>query len=277
MPRKVEAVADLAEKLVQRLRWLRGQGDASYPLTLERLAAAVDAGAPPKAVLSAVHSRRKAFSQYAVAVRADLQAPVALLDDVPQLLGSGLVLEYLLGLTRTASNQAASVAELAKKLTGKLQKPFRGSIRQRMEEESLPPTVGWLLIKQSQKLFLLTDLHIHRWAIPSARPSASAAAGESAPPGLVEAVPADFQRDFEEAFQQIDRRHGSHNFVSLVSLRRALPAPRGAFDTELRKLRLAGRYSLSAAEGRQGLTPEERDAAVLEDGTLLLYVSKRVP
>ena len=40
---------------------------------------------------------------------------------------------------------------------------------------------------------------------------------------------------------------------------------------------LAGRYSLSAAEGRHGLTPEEREAGILEDGTLLLYVSRKTP
>jgi hypothetical protein len=54
-----------------------------------------------------------------------------------------------------------------------------------------------------------------------------------------------------------------------------VPVDRAAFDTGLHQLRVAGRYSLSAAEGRHGLSPEEREAGITEDGTLLLYVSRR--
>jgi hypothetical protein len=68
------------------------------------------------------------------------------------------------------------------------------------------------------------------------------------PPAL--APPQDFARLFEEAFDRFDRERGSHNLVSLVGLRRALPVGRAAFDAELQRLRRAGRYSLSAAEGR---------------------------
>jgi hypothetical protein len=45
----------------------------------------------------------------------------------------------------------------------------------------------------------------------------------------------------------------------------------------LQRLRRAGRYSLSAAEGRHGISAEERDAAIPEDGSLLLFVSRRGP
>ena len=62
-----------------------------------------------------------------------------------------------------------------------------------------------------------------------------------------------------------------------MDLRRALPAPRETFDAELSRLRRAGRYRLSAAEGRHGIAPEERAAAIPEEGCLLLFVSRNVP
>ena len=49
------------------------------------------------------------------------------------------------------------------------------------------------------------------------------------------------------------------------------------FNAELRKLRVAGRYTLSAAEGRHGISPEEHAAGIVEDGSLLLYVSRKAP
>jgi hypothetical protein len=42
-------------------------------------------------------------------------------------------------------------------------------------------------------------------------------------------------------------------------------------------LRHQGRYSLSAAEGRHGILPEEHDAGIIEDGSLLLFVSRKAP
>jgi hypothetical protein len=45
----------------------------------------------------------------------------------------------------------------------------------------------------------------------------------------------------------------------------------------LRKLRIAGRYTLSAAEGRHGITPEEQQAGILEEGSLLLHVHRKKP
>jgi hypothetical protein len=69
---------------------------------------------------------------------------------------------------------------------------------------------------------------------------------------------------------------GGHNFVSLAELRAALPMPRDLFDRGLQQLRSAGSYGLSSAEGRHGLTAEEQAAAIVEDGTLLLYVSRKL-
>jgi hypothetical protein len=86
----------------------------------------------------------------------------------------------------------------------------------------------------------------------------------------------DFAKAFDEAFRRLDVQKGSHNFVSLVDLRQELPIDRQTFDSELTNLRLAGRYTLSAAEGRDGISPQEREAAIPEGGTVLLYVSRKL-
>jgi hypothetical protein len=96
-----------------------------------------------------------------------------------------------------------------------------------------------------------------------------------APPGL----PPDFRQAFDAAFDRLQQRPGADNYVSLLDLRRALPAfNRQAFDAGLAQLRSAGVYSLRLADGRFGITPEERDAGVpTPDGALLLYVSRNTP
>jgi hypothetical protein len=90
-------------------------------------------------------------------------------------------------------------------------------------------------------------------------------------------APADFARRFDEAFARLDRERGGHNLVSLVALRAAVPVGRDDFDAGLRELRRRGRYSLGAAEGRHGISPEEREAGVVEEGSLLLFVSRKAP
>ncbi len=87
---------------------------------------------------------------------------------------------------------------------------------------------------------------------------------------------AEFARAFDETFRRLDVQGRSHNFVSILELRRGLPFDRQAFDAGLRELRRAGRYTLSAAEGKQGVRPEEQEAGIIEDGALLLYVSRKL-
>jgi hypothetical protein len=142
--------------------------------------------------------------------------------------------------------------------------------------------VGWIVINRAKKLFLLADVHTGRREADAmtSQPSMLSSTGLEKPVGggVVYAEPAsDFAESFGRAFAELDRRAGTHNFVSLVDLRTRLPLARAVFDAELQELRLAGRYGLSSAEGRHGLTPEERAAAIIEDGTLLLYVSRKAP
>jgi hypothetical protein len=268
MAGKVSAAAVLAEKMVQRLRALRALVSDSYPVTLKRLAELTDPAAATKVILDAVNPQRKAFSQYALVARKDLLAPVALREDEPLLAASPLLLEFLLEATRTPGSHAASVAKLKGKVTSKLKDGFQKAVQRQIDEGTLPPTVAWVMMNRAKTLLLLKDLHAGGRTTLPAGPA-------TIEPKVAAVGPLDFANAFTVAFEQLDRRVGGHNFVSLVELRRMLSMDREQFDRELRKLRLAGKYSLSAAEGRHGISPEEHDAGILEDGTLLLYVSRK--
>jgi hypothetical protein len=251
---------ELSERLVRALEEQRGRGEGAYPVPLNRLLEL--AGAAPEAVVKKALAAEPFRSQAVVAVARRPDAPVALAADREALAASSVLLLAALTAARTADNQAVGLAELKKKLIPALRQPFEAAVARRIAERSLPAGVGCLRVKKKPLLFLLADLGVPAPApIPPAAP----------PP----APPTDFARRFEEVFERLDRERGSHNLVSLVGLRRELPVGRPAFDAELQRLRRAGRYSLSAAEGRHGISPEERDAAIAEDGGLLLFVSRR--
>lgn len=86
------------------------------------------------------------------------------------------------------------------------------------------------------------------------------------------------------SWNELDKAKGGHNFVSLVDLRRAHPElNRQQFDQLIDDLRRQGILTLSAAEGRHGITREEQEAAIQESpapgsnfpGQALLYASIR--
>jgi hypothetical protein len=267
MAARTNPASALAEKMVRVLQSLRSLGPDSYPVSLRRLAELSDATAPARLILSAASPQQKAFRQYALAARKDLDAPVALTEDVHLLAESALLLAFAFQVTRTVGTHAFTVPGLKKKLTSDLQKPFQEALTRRLDGETLPAGVGWILIKGKKNLFLLNDLHTSR-AAPARKAELLAVAPRPAQ---------DFATSFDDAFRQLDREAGNHNLVSLVDLRRRLSAGPAQFNAELRELRLAGLYTLSAAEGRHGLGPQERDAGIAEDGTLLLYVSRKTP
>jgi hypothetical protein len=273
-----DAAAELAEHLIRSLEQQRTGGPNAYPLPLRRLAEAAAPQATPAQVLKAA-AKRVFQARVAVVRGKSLETPVALAADAELLAGSGPALEFLLAALRTPTNHAFSVARLKARVTSKLQRLFQKAVQRRLEEDSLPPTVGWLTIDRTKRLFLLTDLHTGRQSPElSPMPTVRDVPAEPPPPPTPPAEQAgDLGDTFDRAFRQLDREAGSHNFVSLVDLRRLLAVPRDAFDAELRRLRLAGRYSLSAAEGRHGTTPVERESGIMEDGTLLLYVSRKSP
>ncbi len=277
MASKRDAVADVAELLIRHLETQRRLGPPAYPLTVAHLLELAQSAAPPAQLEKAIGKR--SFQQRVVIARAKHRdAPIALLEDLEALAGSAVLLEFLLTSLRTPSNQAFSPSQLKAKTARKLQPAFQAALLRQMEESSLPAGVGWITIHRSKKLFLLADLHRgqHRSDTPLAPTPLSRVQGRGADAPATEPV-REFADRFEKSFAELDRQEGGHNFVSLVSLRAQLPLPRETFDAELQNLRRAGHYGLSAAEGRHGLTPEERAAAIMEDGTLLLYVSRKTP
>jgi hypothetical protein len=209
-------------------------------------------------------------AQGVLLVPKERNSPVAFAEDVEEAVGHPGLLEFLLETGRTDAVQAFSVAELKGRLSKLAQRPFVEFLARQMEAGSLPAGVGWISAKKERLLFRLQDVRGAQHSALLPLPSSS----EAQP---LRPAPADFDADFEEAFARLDRQTGSHNFVSLVDLRRALPFDRATFDAHLRRLREARRYTLGAAEGRDGLTEEQRAAGIPEDGTLLLFVSRRVP
>jgi hypothetical protein len=269
MAGRKDPAAELGEKLLRGLESQRALGTHAYPLSVRRLAELVEPTATTVQINKAL-GKRAFQTQAIVARKADLDAPLALVADAELLAASRLLLEYLLQTLRTSANQAFSPSTLKAKVTSKLQKPFAAAVERLIGAAALPPTIGWLSINRSKKLFLLSDIHT-----TGSASSAQVEARPPTPPAPIAIQVPDFAYRFAMAFQELDRQTGGHNFVSLVELRRAVPLAREVFDRELHQLRLTGEYSLCAAEGRHGLRPEEQDAGIVEDGTLLLYVSRK--
>jgi hypothetical protein len=257
-PPEEVVVRELAAKLVQALRARREHCKEDYPLPLPQLIELAAPSAPPRVLKKALaHPDFRAAT--VLAIPKDAATPVALAGDVYPLAASRQVLELLLAKARKPAVHAFPLKTLKKPLVPSLQQPFEEAVNRQADTGSLPPTVGALWIK-TRHLFLTRDVHT---------PAHAPADGQRVP-----APPGDFAARFSEAFDRLDRQSGGRNFVSLVDLRRALPAPRDVFDAKLFQLRRAGRYSLSAAEGRHGISPEEREAGIPEEGSLLLFVSR---
>ncbi len=256
---------ELAERLVRALEGQR-RGADSYPVALSRLVELT--GTAPSAQLLKKAQAAAPLKDRVVPLRKKKSdAPLlALVEDFGQVEGSARLVPALLGVVRSDSAPAVPVALLAALLPKPLQQSFKDSLGRAMDESALPAGIGWITASTgkvpARLLFRLEDV---RGGRPS--PAAPAPAERPQPAG-------DFATAFEQAFAQLDRQGGGYNFVSLVDLRRALPLDRASFDAQLRRLREAGRYALSAAEGRHGLSDDERAAAIMEDGTLLLFVSR---
>ncbi len=273
-PRPAPAV-ELADALIHKLEALRQEEDAGYPPTLSQLARLLEA-APAASLLHEAVAQKTFQARAALALPKNLESPVALIPDRERLADSPMLLELALTSVRTSDNQAVEPKDLKKKLHKELQQPFLEAVRARLETNQLPPAVGCLVVKKKPLLFLLQDAAHGLSALPI-RGAAPSPNGPGQPAAVQPVVmPAlDFAQAFEDAFERLDRQKGSHNFVSLVDLRRAIPCDRASFDAGLHQLRAARRYTMSAAEGRSGISPEEQQAGVLEEGALLLFVSRK--
>ena len=95
MAAKKDDAAELAAKMLRVLDSLRSLGGASYPLTLQRLAALTDPAALPQLLEKAL--KKRAFAgRVLIAWKKSLAAPLALTEDLDVLADSRLLLEGLL-------------------------------------------------------------------------------------------------------------------------------------------------------------------------------------
>jgi hypothetical protein len=252
MPLPRDPVLVLAEKLVRTLEGQRELGGEAYPPSLRKLVELTDPAAVPVLLKKAL-GKEPFKSRAMLALKTHPETPVSLAEDSDRLAASPQLVAVLLEVLRKETDHAFLIAKLKTKLPPVLRAAFVEAVNQQAEAGRLARGVGWLWTGKKRQLFLLQDIQ-----------------GGQTPAPLP-----DFATLFERAFDRLDRAGGSHNFVSLVPLRHAVGLPRPAFDQGLQQLRRAGRYTLSAAEGRHGLTAEEQEAGVNEDGMLLLYVSRR--
>lgn len=264
----------LAENLVKVLTSQKALGGTSYPSTWSRLIELTDAQAT-----QAVRAKAKLMEPYRSRVVVSFNAsdaPLALTGDEALLGDSPPLLSMVLATVRTNDNQAVDVSKLVthKGLHPTVKPYFQTSIERQIAERRLPAGTGALKIGKKWYLFRWDDvigtnpeIAVSRSVIPM--PSAAT----DAPPRIVDS--AQFARDFDAAFEKLDGTLGLRNYASLVDLRPALAQyPSEVFEKEVLKLRQVGHYSLSVAEGRFGLSDEERAACLIVNNVQHLLVHK---
>jgi hypothetical protein len=284
----------VAGRLLGVLRTQKRLGHAAYPLTLRRLAELTDR-TPEVDVAAAV--TKPTFSDAAVIAAPvpskskkanfapQMNANVALREDVDLLAGSAEFLETTLGNCRSQTDRAFTIDEIIKAALGKwdkrLAKRFAELTQEKVASGRMPPTVGWISKKGKPLLFLLEDLSsrtVEADHVPEAdrkRPTAEPPAPPVDASAAATVVDDRFAGRFEDAFRRLDRERGSNNFVWLTDLRRALAEYTHAqFDAGLRRLRDTRRFMLNAGEGHFGVSDEQEQSSVYEAGTIYLSVSR---
>jgi hypothetical protein len=282
----------LARRMLDVLESQRRLGEEAYPPTLRRLAELSDFRGGEGDLRKAAATAPMAGRATVVARKGKtliVDAPVVLDEDIEPGLArllSGLLRFALSPQTSMVKKEpvqttAFTPAEVVKRVIPELKPRLEETLNEGLERQSLPRGIGLVLIKGKPLLFMPENLE------PSApRPSASVDGHVSMPHGH-ETVsrahsddafqPRDFTQAFRAAFEILDRRNGSTNFVKLADLRQALADfSRDDFDAGLRGLRMDGVFSLDSHEGLHGsLSHEEREAGVREAGSLLVYASRR--
>jgi len=264
----------LGQKMLLALQARQQAGGDGDPPTLEQLTEGASAELVRKALADKVVKK-----ELLIAIPGQPASPVICTEERDTWAASPVLLHRLLHLGRSPESQAFPLADLSQKLDRTLRYTFETTLEKQLESKDLPPGVGCLKIRKVPYLFLLEDLRdrgqedkVTAEAKTLPRPMEAPPAPRAAAPGIAHE---EFDRLFTEAFDRFNRLQGGVNLVSLVELRRELGLERTTFDRELQQLRRAGRYTLQAAEGRHGLSEQDRQAGLVEDGTLLLFVARR--
>src|SRR5262249_29774014 len=153
MPSKPDHATALAEKLLPTLEAQRAAGGDAYPLTLKRLAELSDPQAPPELVFKA--AGKKPFAEAGlVAQKTNPAAGLPLRGDAAVLAGSPLLLEFALETLCKPEKPTVAVDKLAGKLDADLRQPFTDAVNRRIQENTLPPAVGAVNVKNATHLYL---------------------------------------------------------------------------------------------------------------------------
>jgi hypothetical protein len=282
---KIDPVAELARRMVVVLESQRRLGPDAYPPIFSRLTELCERNPSDKNVAKAV--AHAAFTDRTVPAARKGKKPsqdalIMLKEDVDAQLS--MVVHALVRFAlkprstkqkgRTVETTAHSAEEAGKQVGDEVRPIVANVLSPDSQPRLIPGDVGCILVKGTRLYFLLANMQ-------TGFPSGTAA--DDFTPGSPEIRAGDgraaieFPQEFREAFDRLDRRNGSTNFVKLVDLRQAMAAfPRDEFDAGLATLRVDGEFTLNSHEGLHGsLTPEEREAGLREAGSLLVYASRR--
>ncbi len=274
---------ELAGRLIAELRSI--QADGAGFITVRELAARCGVSEP--ALLKKSLGKRKDFQAHAVVVINQSKhksrlwdAFVCLREDIPRLAASDDLLLFALELAASGNQKLFTPAMLKVHLAGSgdLNKIFKQTLDARLKEDALPEGVGYLpKDARTNYLFRLADIRPAR----SAKMAEASAANASAMKTQVPDSPqpggnSDFAAKFADAFARLDREGGSHNFVKISDLRRALPEfDRSAFDRGVWQLRKERKFTANSSDGNyEQLSPEDRAAGIREGDSLLIYISR---
>jgi hypothetical protein len=282
----------LARRMAMVLESQRRLGGDAYPPTLRRLAELCEVKGAENAVRKAA-AFGPVGEKTVVAAKSGktfiLDAPIFFGEDIEGAFAKVLpgllrfALSPVISRTKKGTNEttAFTPAEMVKRLIPDLRQRVERAVAEGIEREQLPAEIGWVTVKGRPLLFL-AELVRNAVLRPAAQADGQAQRPHRQPASDSSSshrsfAPHDFVQAFRAAFDILDRRNGSTNFVKLADLRDALSEfSREDFDAGLRNLRMEGVFSLDSHEGLHGsLSHDEREAGVREAGSLLVYASRR--
>ena len=283
-------------------------GGRAYPLPLDELAREADPAAGTE-VISQALKEKTLKPHLLIALPGQEDTPVALADDAARLADWPPLLEAALAAARTPENQAVAVKDLKKKVAKPLQSPFGEALKRRLREWTLPAGIGVLLIKRNPVLFLLADVNaemppphpqplspeagergedrlpVHRSKgevplsfspLPCTRGEGLGVRGQSLSPeaGESEAALVDFaQQSTRHSPGWTASAAGTTSSASSRCGRRSMWT--GKRLTPVCGAAREGATVSAQPRGGTASAPKRRDAGIVEDGSLLLFASRK--